>query len=292
LPEAGLIIDELHLREFQRTMLAAHFSAIVRQHLATFVAMHCVFLGTLLADDESVPEKAPGTVLITPESLVFAAVEPGQSPRGVVFIDVLKRPKWELRDVKSDIPNCKLEVRDLTADEKTLVGGSESAKAIEVAVDSKLDFKQELAGTISFNAVRMDGGEEVVSKAVVEVYAKSAPRIEIDGDIRFGKFIDFGVVKSAKGKKKFFTLKVRDAERRLSLKKIETNVEGLLVTVVPQGKESEKNGLYRLTIELPKDAPVQSRLGTEGYGELTMIFDHPRIKPVKFGIQVEVVDED
>jgi hypothetical protein len=83
--------------------------------------------------------------------------------------------------------------------------------------------------------------------------------------------IEVGQLPQGKGKTVSFTLKARGADRLLKFKSLQVEPEVLKVTLTPSDKAAE-NGLHTLTIEIPPETPVMSRLGKDG-GRINIVWE-------------------
>ena len=78
-------------------------------------------------------------------------------------------------------------------------------------------------------------------------------------------------------------VKVRDPEKRLSVKKMEIKPE-LLKAEFIEREDSAELGIYDLKIWVPADSPDAYYRGRNA-GKIRMEFDHPRIEPLELGVE-------
>jgi hypothetical protein len=105
--------------------------------------------------------------------------------------------------------------------------------------------------------------------------------------IDLGGVVYIGPVDVGKSAQRKFLMKVRDPQRELPIRKIETTPDFLQVRVTPHESTDQELGLYELEIVVPSDAPRCIYMGSPA-GEVRILPDHPRIPelalPVKFAV--------
>ena len=111
----------------------------------------------------------------------------------------------------------------------------------------------------------------------VSIYGKG---IDSRGVVKLGK------ITQGKGLKKAFSVKVRDSEPTLAIKKIETNPDWLEVSFEVY---DEAKGLYRMFLEIPKTAPRAAFMGE--LGKLHIEFENPRFEDIDLDVEFAILGE-
>lgn len=230
-------------------------------------------------------------ILLGPPEFQFESLPRDKAAQGTFFVDVPAADRFEIKRLRSDSPECQLKMRPATEEERKTRDESKTLMAVDFAFEKGRRYNERVTVKIDFDVHLKEGNEERTLPRQVKVHLGTASRMTISGDIRHGNQIAMDVVKATRGKKMFFNVKVRDEEKRLAIKSVKSTVKCLKVHLEPQ-KDSETNGLYRMTFEIPKNSPPEWHMSTEDYGVVDIVFDHPRIKPAQFLVQVAVVDED
>ncbi len=87
-------------------------------------------------------------------------------------------------------------------------------------------------------------------------------------------------------------MKLRDTERNLPVKHVESTPSFLHVWVEPYKTDDSKElGLYYLHVEVPKDAPT-FRLPPDQRGMIRIEFDHPRVTKLELPVDLIVTPRD
>jgi len=95
--------------------------------------------------------------------------------------------------------------------------------------------------------------------------------------------IQAGTIDPVKGYEASLTVKVNDAETRLNV--IDMTVSPSFVDVrLEPFSETERPGLYRLTVRIPPSEVPAAYVGDKR-GKLLLLFDHPRIEQLDLGLE-------
>ncbi len=103
------------------------------------------------------------------------------------------------------------------------------------------------------------------------------------------KVLQMGMVRADRGATEVLTMKVSDAHRRLSIRRITTSPDYLKVRVKPyEDDEKSQLGLYRIEVEIPRGSPEGGFLG-DAKGEVNIETDHPESPNVTFKVAYAVI---
>jgi hypothetical protein len=134
--------------------------------------------------------------------------------------------------------------------------------------------------------IRPDGDGEQPQQLDLPVSGTVARRLAFYGPaIDETGVIDLGHVTEGQSKRVKLLAKVRDLEPELPAPQAEIYPKFLAATFVPHGSEQ---GLYDLTIELPKDAPA-GQYFSNPIGRLRIETGHPRIGTVELKVMFAVI---
>jgi hypothetical protein len=110
------------------------------------------------------------------------------------------------------------------------------------------------------------------------IHGRVLRRLAVYGEIDPRAVVDVGKIEQGNAKRVRLTLKVRDEQLDLPVKKIIASPEFLKVNVKRYEAETLGDGLYHLDVEVPADAPLCTYYLDGKYAEIHLEFDHPRIK--------------
>lgn len=300
--KVGFVVEQIAVLLHERVRMKAalqgrhdhgriNWNAVSRLTLAMLLAL-AIGSATATAFDDGLNWVAESEgVTIGPPEVHFPGLPKEKAANGTFFVDVPGQEKWEVRNLRCDSDHMEMKQREATAEEKKSRDESTTLMAVDFSWNPERKFNQRVDAKIKFDVAVVENGKEKVLPREVLVAIGTASRMTISGPITNQNQILMDVVKSSRGKKLFFSVKVRDEEKRLSIKSFQSTVKCLKLHLEPQ-KDWEKNGLYKLILEIPKNSEPEWHMSTEDYGVVDIVFDHPRIKPAQFLVQVAVVDED
>jgi hypothetical protein len=127
--------------------------------------------------------------------------------------------------------------------------------------------------------------------SVIRRLAIYGPSIDRDGTI------DLGILEPGEGAVATLMAKVRDREPSLKFRQIEVQPEYVQVRVSPVkasragAVDSAVGGLYRLEVEIPKNAPAGSHRGVKR-GVLRLVPDHPRLPETDLKLEFAVMGSE
>ena len=128
--------------------------------------------------------------------------------------------------------------------------------------------------------------ELAVEGKVIRRLSVYGPEIDVHGTV------DLGRIRQGNTAHVRLMLKLRDPERNLTVKRIETSPSFLRVSIEPHHtSDSVELGLYYLHIEVPKDAPTFHLPPTER-GLIHVEFDHPRVAALDLPVDLIVIPPD
>lgn len=87
--------------------------------------------------------------------------------------------------------------------------------------------------------------------------------------------VHLGILRHGEPAKAYLLLKIRGEHREINVRKIEVTPDFLNVKVFAQTQELAKKGLYRIIIEIPRDALPGSYMLPGKMGTLRILTDHP-----------------
>jgi hypothetical protein len=103
--------------------------------------------------------------------------------------------------------------------------------------------------------------------------------------------VDLGFVPRGQGKTLRLIAQIRDPEPNVEFEPAEVEPSFLKVHIAPHSPQGDLRGLYRLEIEVPRDAPDCSYFAPR-YGRIKIKPRHPRVEPVELKVNMAVTDID
>lgn len=228
--------------------------------------------------------RVQGTVLqrieASPKSFTFAGVSPGETSEMTVAITSQVWDHFELSDLSTSLIEITHDVRPMTdqekADRKAKVG-----YLVTVKLPSDLprgSFSDQLRMQLKPAGQSAQFFELPISGRVLR-------RVSVYGNgINSYGVMNLGRVPVGKGIKKSFIVKIRDEDPRLEVKKMETVPD--FVKVRFEQSDYQVPGLYRMDVEVPKDAP--SSFYPASQGRLHVEFVNPRFEDLELSVEFAV----
>ncbi len=222
-----------------------------------------------------------------PDELVFSRLAPGEtaSATTIVYSQVLNQLNFS--QITPSRNGVTWSVSDATSQEKEALG-AQSAKRLTISLPDDLD---EGYFTIPVHIAVHDGSDESETEADCDVTVQGkvlrrlcvyGPSIDVSGTLMMGRVIQ------GQGAVLKLLLKLRDPQKELSVRRIETIPTFLKVRVEPYRRQgSDDTGLYYLHVDLPRDAPT-FRLAPNKRGVIRIQFDHPRVHSLELPVDVIV----
>jgi len=230
-----------------------------------------------------------GNVLVhvgaDPAEIDFGRVRPDDKPKATTIVSSQTWDHFELAEFSSSVEGATWEIEPAPAEELEKLNAKSGYR---VTVELPQLVRGPFREWLRFE-VRPDDESLGTREFQMPLAGKVLRRLAV-----YGKGIDkhgniqLGVAIARKGLRHRMFLKVYDDETKLAVQGIEVHPEYLNVQVTPDEKQGDQ-GLYRLEIEVPVDAPA-GRYQAQNAGELTIRFDHPRIKELRLRLHLAVAD--
>jgi hypothetical protein len=163
---------------------------------------------------------------------------------------------------------------------------AKSAKRIRIEIPSGLP-PGPYKDTLRLTAARRNQPSETRIRELA-IQGRVLRRLAIYGEVDPRSVVDMGKIVTGNGKRVCLTMKVRDEQLDLPVKKIGVTPEFLHVEVKRYETEQLGDGLYHLTIEVPATAPLCYHYSQEKFGKIHLEFDHPRIKELDLKVAFQV----
>jgi hypothetical protein len=114
----------------------------------------------------------------------------------------------------------------------------------------------------------------VIAGEVPGLRAVYGPLIDDEG------VVTIGALKPGEGARVCLVLKVRGEHREIRVRNIEKSPGFLNVSVAPTTPELAKKGLYRIVLEVPREAPACNHMVPGGMGDIRVLTDHPEMPEI------------
>jgi len=225
-----------------------------------------------------------------PDRLVFARVEPGETPSAAALVYSQIWPQLDLESVVPTMPGIEYTIEECDPAEQESLHAT-SARRITITLPPDLPEGYFSSGLV-LHCKPPGGAEEPieyelpVEGKVIRRLCVYGPEIDVQGTINLGR-IRQGTAAHVR-----LLLKLRDPVSELPVKRIHTTPSFLQVRIEPHGTaESTGLGLYYLHIGVPKDAPT-FRLPPARRGTIHIEFDHPRCTNLDLPVDLIVIAAD
>ena len=129
---------------------------------------------------------------------------------------------------------------------------------------------------------KIHGGGEV-HDFEIPIIGKVVRRISIKGSsdvLSSDGVVDLGRIDAGIGKIQRFMLNVNDPEKEISISSVEAYPASVSARLLPINANASKRGLYQLELKIDENAETGLYLKEDEYARITIVFEHPRIKPV------------
>ena len=226
-----------------------------------------------------------------PEELVFSRLDPGETASATTLVYSQVWKQLDVSEITPSRPGVTYTLDEATPEETQTLGAT-SARRLTVTVPDDLG---EGYFTIPVHILARGGNNPDATDADCELtlQGKVLRRLCVYGpDIDVAGTIMMGRIMQGEGASLKLLLKIRDVQKTLPVRKIETVPESLQVRVEPYEQNDQQDaGLYHLYVDLPKDAPT-FRLPPDKLGLIRIQFDHPRAASLKLPVDLIVAPRE
>jgi hypothetical protein len=228
-----------------------------------------------------------------PPQLVFSRVEPGEQPTASAIVYSQTWDQFDIEQVTGENSQLTYTVEEATQAERQDLDAA-AAHRLTVTLSSELP-EGYFDIPLQISAVRQEpsatGDEPArlhadcslsVQGKVLRRLSAYGPQVDARGTILMGRVMQ-GRSASVK-----LLLKLRDEEKQLTVRRIETSPDFLQVRLEPHQVEDGKEvGLYQLHVEVPATAST-FRLPPDQTGFVRLEFDHPRVPHLQLPVDLVV----
>ena len=219
------------------------------------------------------------------EELVVPAITPDKATTADVVIYSLIWEDMEIVDIKTSLPGVATQILPVEDPELKRLE-AKSARRLRVTVPGDLP-SGEFRDTIRIKAASA-GNRLKSAELELPLRGKILNRYTVFGPFDEHDALLIGQVPQGAGKKMRLTLKVRDEDLSLPIKRIDTEPSFLKVSLEPHREaQLATPGLYDLNIEVPADAPVCQYMGNP-QGSLRVVTGHSRVPEIKLKVILSV----
>ena len=103
------------------------------------------------------------------------------------------------------------------------------------------------------------------------------------------KVLLWGSLPRGQAAKENVILKINSEPKTLTIERIETEPAFLRAEVVPVGEGTQRSGVYRIELEIPRDAPACNHMEEGQLGVVRIATDHPRFPLIELKVFFAVV---
>lgn len=220
-----------------------------------------------------------------PSRIVMAGMERGQSRTVELTVYSQVWNEFEIRDIRASLEGLSWELAG-SADPATLRRlGARSGQRLKVMIaarESAKDFWQRLELT----AAPTDQADE--RHLVVDVSGSVLARVELTGAKLDGthRVVRIGALRSGEEVCERLALVVRDEQRDIQVKEIETDPDFLQVQMTPRESNGGSVRLYLVELKIPAAAPACNYLSEKARVRITT--DHPIVPIIEFEVAFAV----
>ena len=228
-----------------------------------------------------------------PAQLVFSRVTPGESPSASTLVYSQVWDQFQLPDIQSSLSGLRHSLEPATEQELESLGAKAAYRLtvtlpddlpqgyFTIPVQLAAHGKEAQSDSPTPHKLEADC-ELMVQGKVLRRLSVYGPAVDTEGTIMMGR------VAQGQGAKLKLLLKMRDEQRELPVRSIETLPKSLQVRLEPYKTDRPNDaGLYYLYVELPKDAPT-FRLPPNRRGHVRIEFDHPRVPVLELPVDLIV----
>ncbi|MHB8968923.1 MAG: DUF1573 domain-containing protein [Pirellulaceae bacterium] len=227
----------------------------------------------------------------SPEQLVFSRIVPGETPSATAVVYSQAWDDMELEPITPSLSGMTVTISEVDSSERDTLQ-AKSARRITVTLPADLP-EGYFTTPLVLRGKPAGGSSEQMADCELGIEGKVIRRLAVYGpEIEVNGMIDMGRVRQGNLGHVRLLMKLRDTERNLPVKHIESTPSFLHVWVEPfKTDESKELGLYYLHVEVPKDAPT-FRLPPNERGMIRIEFDHPRVTKLELPLDLIVIPRD
>ena len=177
--------------------------------------------------------------------------------------------------------------RSLPADEKKLKSlGAKSGRLVEITLPEELPDGR-FAEWIDFAVPAKEGDRQRTVQ--VQINGRVDGRLSFyNANLDERKILRLGTIKEGETRREKVLMKIDDDHKKIDVKRIETEPAFLHAIVAPYKKDAPEKGLYRIELEIPRDAPACSRMG-DFCGKIRIETDHPKLSVIELKVDFAVL---
>jgi hypothetical protein len=221
-----------------------------------------------------------------PPRIVFSQLGRGESRSGCVLVYSQVWDAFAISSVRSSCIGLTWQIEPATRgslDER----GARSGYHLRVTVLPDLPggpFREWLQLSI-----QPAGESDSLRSLKLDVVGEVARSVSVYGPrLCGGDTVRLGAIQAGTGAREQLLMKIRDEHRELAVQRIETKPDFLRVRVSPHGPKAAKIGLYRIEIEVPRDAPEGTFMAGNS-GGIRIETNHPKLPVLSLHVEFAVV---
>lgn len=220
----------------------------------------------------------------TPADLVFASLRTGESQIGRVTLYSQIWDDFEITGIEASSKDVKWTV--FPADPIALAN-LDARCGYELEVQSPALEEPGYFGETLQIQIRPRDPKAAAQRHTLAITGNVLSRIALYGTDEH-RVVSFGKIPAGQSVQRLLTMRVRDQHAPISIERIETSPSFLKVACEPIPGPSREVDRYRISVEIPADAPLGDCSGTEK-GHVLLVTNHPTEKQVRFEVAFEVV---
>lgn len=219
-----------------------------------------------------------------PAQIIFADLEPNKSQSASV---VVYSQVWRQFSLDNIVPSSKLITWKIEPASKETLNALQARAGYQLHVTVSSGIPR---GNFweSLKMVGRPADKNIKPKSLtIPITGKVPNRLSVFGrKLSARKVLVIGTLSIGQGARELLTMKIRDDHRVLNVKRIETVPDFLNVKVTPYSESTAAMGLYKIDVEVPKNAPASDYMSTEG--KIRIITDHPHVPVITLDVEFAV----
>lgn len=249
---------------------------------------------TLLTNDKREPAivlriqgAVQAKVIYQPEELTFPNVSHGETLTGEFLVLAPKADALKISRTSDADADWVESIEELSAEEAASHGATAASRVkIRLPKDLKSGYFTQPV-PISVELTTGDEVEQRIDRPLVRGTVQSSAalfgrKIQSDGYLRVG------ALRNGEGANEDVFMVLREAKDPVEILAVEYEPTWLKIDVTPQEAEKEGERLFKVHVEVPRDAPVCMHTGS-GAVPITIRTNHPRTPVVRFFLEFAVI---
>jgi hypothetical protein len=225
-------------------------------------------------------------IAASPSALVLTSLRRGETKKVDAIVYSQVWDQFAVEDLKASLEGMTWQVEPAPAESLEPLK-ARSGYRLQLTLPADLPFGN-FAERLSMT-IRPDGSGEEPRPFELPVSGSVPGRRTVYGEkIDYQGVVTLGPLRPGEGAETHLTMNLRDEPHAARVLRVEKEADFLAVDVSPYKPGTDKVGIYKIDIKVPRDAPTCNYMGYRA-AKLKIVLDHPTVPEVDLKVQFAVL---